>query len=177
MSLPGARRRRHGRGCEARPASPRSPHIGESPVAEPLTACEDQRIHTCSIIAHADHEIGVAVDQFGLNMPGLCMPVRVAYRFASDAPRDAPWPGPQAVWCSSLMPRSGLSAAEQPHQRSAALASQHRFLRRTGSPSLTSVILPREPCGHLQTRRRRRHGLETSGMICPISIAWLAGTS
>ena len=60
-------------------------HSGKSPVARPLTACEDLRIHTNSIIAHADGEIGITESDFDLNMPGLCMLVRVADRFTCDA--------------------------------------------------------------------------------------------
>jgi hypothetical protein len=59
-------------------------HAGKSPVAGPLTPCEDLRIHTCSIIAHADSEIGITESDFGLDMAGLCMLVRVADRFAYD---------------------------------------------------------------------------------------------
>ena len=60
-------------------------HSGKSPVAGPLTPCEDLRIHTYSIIAHADSEIDIAKSDFGLNMAGLCMLVGVADRFACDA--------------------------------------------------------------------------------------------
>ena len=60
-------------------------HSGKSPVAGPLTACEDLRIHTYSIIAHADSEIGIAKSDFGLNMASLCVLVRVADRLACDA--------------------------------------------------------------------------------------------
>ena len=60
-------------------------HSGKSPVTGPLTTCEDLRIHTNSIIAHADSEIGIAKSDFGLNMAGLCMLVRVADRLARDA--------------------------------------------------------------------------------------------
>src|ERR1700719_1354716 len=60
-------------------------HSGKSPVAELLTPCEDLRIHTYSIIAHADCEIGIAKGDFDLYMAGLCMLVRVADRFACDA--------------------------------------------------------------------------------------------
>jgi putative oxidoreductase len=48
-------------------------HSGKSPVAGPLTTCEDLRIHTYSIIAHADGEIGIAKSDFALNMAGLCI--------------------------------------------------------------------------------------------------------
>ena len=51
---------------------------------------------------------------------------------ATAPPKGAPWLGPQAVWCSSLRVRSGLSAAAQPHQSSGAIASHH-FCRRTRS--------------------------------------------
>src|SRR5216684_5467740 len=61
---------------------------------------------------------------------------------ATTPPRGAPWLGPQAVWCSSLMVRSGLSAAAQPHQSSAAIASHH-FCRRTRSLSFTALVLAR----------------------------------
>jgi hypothetical protein len=61
------------------------PHSGKSPVAAPLTMSEDLGIHTYSIIAHADGEIGIAKRDFGPNMAGLCMLVRVADRFACDA--------------------------------------------------------------------------------------------
>jgi hypothetical protein len=60
-------------------------HSGNSPVAGPLTPREDLRIHTYPIIAHADGEIGSTESDFGLNMAGLCMLVRVADRFAHDA--------------------------------------------------------------------------------------------
>jgi hypothetical protein len=60
-------------------------HSGKSPVAGPLTPCEDLRFHTCSIIAHADSEIGIAKSDFGLDLARLCMLVRVADRFACDA--------------------------------------------------------------------------------------------
>jgi hypothetical protein len=60
-------------------------HSGKSPVAAPLTTSEDLGIHTYSIIAHANKEIGIAKSDFGLNMGGLCMLVRVADRFACDA--------------------------------------------------------------------------------------------
>src|ERR1700734_888774 len=43
---------------------------------------------------------------------------------ATAPPKGAPWLGPQAVWCSSLIVRSGLSAAAQTLQRKAAIASQ-----------------------------------------------------
>jgi hypothetical protein len=35
-------------------------HSGKSPVAGPLAPCEDLRIYTYSIIAHADSELGIA---------------------------------------------------------------------------------------------------------------------
>jgi len=54
-------------------------------VAGPLTTCEDLSIYTYSIIAHADSEIGIAKSDFGLNMAGLCMLIRVADRFACNA--------------------------------------------------------------------------------------------
>jgi hypothetical protein len=60
-------------------------HSGKAPVAGPLAPCEDLRIHTYPIIAHADSEIGITESDFGLNMSGLCMLVRVADRFAYDA--------------------------------------------------------------------------------------------
>jgi len=60
-------------------------HSGKSPVAGPLTPCEDLRIRTYSIIAHTNREIGVAKSDFGLNKAGLCMLARVADRFACDA--------------------------------------------------------------------------------------------
>jgi len=60
-------------------------HSWKSPVAGPLTTCEDLGIHTYSIIAHADGEIGIPKSDFGLNMACLCMLVRVADRLASDA--------------------------------------------------------------------------------------------
>jgi hypothetical protein len=60
-------------------------HSGKSPVAGPLTPCKDLKIHTYSIIAHADSEIGITESDFDLNMGGLCMLVRVADRFACDA--------------------------------------------------------------------------------------------
>ena len=60
-------------------------HAGKSPVAGPLTTCEDLRINTYPIIAHANSEIGIAKSDFGLNMAGLCMLIRVAERFACDA--------------------------------------------------------------------------------------------
>jgi len=60
-------------------------HSGKSPVPGPLTTCENLGIHTYSIIAHADSEIGIAKSDFGLNMAGLCMLVRVADRFARNA--------------------------------------------------------------------------------------------
>ena len=59
-------------------------HSGKSPVAGPLTPCEDLRVHTYSIIAHADSEIGIAKSDFGLNIAGRCMLIRVAERFAYD---------------------------------------------------------------------------------------------
>jgi hypothetical protein len=46
-------------------------HSGKSPVAGPLTPCKDLRIHTYSIIAHADSEIGITESDFDLNMGGL----------------------------------------------------------------------------------------------------------
>ena len=46
---------------------------------------------------------------------------------------------PGHVWCSSLMARSGLSAAAQPHQSSAAIASHPSFRRMTGL-SFTAVV-------------------------------------
>jgi hypothetical protein len=60
-------------------------HSGKSPVAGPLTTCEDLRVQTYSIIAHPDREIGIAKSDFGLYMAGLCMLVGVADRFACDA--------------------------------------------------------------------------------------------
>lgn len=60
-------------------------HSGESPVAGPLTPREDLRINPYSIIAHADSEIHIVKSHLGLNMAGLCMLVRIANCFASDA--------------------------------------------------------------------------------------------
>ena len=60
-------------------------HSGKSPVAGPLTLCEDLGIHAYSIIAHADREIASPKDDLDLDMAGLCMLVRVADRFARDA--------------------------------------------------------------------------------------------
>ena len=60
-------------------------HAGKSPVTGPVTPCEDFWIHTYSIVAHADGEIGIPKNDFGLNMASLCMLVRVADRLAYDA--------------------------------------------------------------------------------------------
>jgi len=60
-------------------------HSGKSPVAGPLTPCEDLRIRTYSIIAYTNREIGIAKSDFGLDMAGLCMLIRVADRFACNA--------------------------------------------------------------------------------------------
>ena len=60
-------------------------HSGKSPVARPLTSSQNRRIHAYSIIAHADGELGIAKDDFGLDMTALCMLVGVADRFARDA--------------------------------------------------------------------------------------------
>ena len=60
-------------------------HSRKSPVAGPLTRYEDPRIHTHSIIAHADGEIGIANRDFDFDMAGLCMLVGVADRFACNA--------------------------------------------------------------------------------------------
>src|SRR5437016_3397369 len=60
-------------------------HPRKSPVAGPLTRCEDLRIHPYSIIPYADSEILIGKSDFGLDMSGLCMLVRVAHRFARDA--------------------------------------------------------------------------------------------
>ena len=62
-------------------------HSGKSPMAGPLSPCEDLRIHPYPVIAHADSEIGITESDFGLNMARLCMLVRVADRFAHDATR------------------------------------------------------------------------------------------
>jgi hypothetical protein len=43
-------------------------HSGKSPVAGPLAPCEDLRIHSYSIIAHPDCEIGIAKSDFGLDL-------------------------------------------------------------------------------------------------------------
>ena len=59
-------------------------HSGKSPMARPLTPCEDLGIHTYSIIAHADGEIGIAESDFDLDLAGRCMLIRVADRFACD---------------------------------------------------------------------------------------------
>jgi hypothetical protein len=55
-------------------------HSGKSPAAGPLTTCEDLRIHTYSVIAHADSEIGVAKGDLALDVARLCMLVRIADR-------------------------------------------------------------------------------------------------
>jgi len=60
-------------------------HSGKSPVAGTLTECEDLSIYTYSIIAHADGEIGILKNDFGLNMASLCVLVRVAEGLAYDA--------------------------------------------------------------------------------------------
>jgi len=60
-------------------------HSRKSPVAGPSTRYEDPRIHTHSIIAHADGEIGIANSDFDFDMAGLCMLVGVADRFARNA--------------------------------------------------------------------------------------------
>ena len=59
-------------------------HPGKSPMAGPLTPCEDLRIHAYSIIAHAEGEIGIAESDFDLNLAGRCMLIRVADCFACD---------------------------------------------------------------------------------------------
>jgi len=59
-------------------------HSGKSPMAGALTTCEDLRVHTYSIIAHPDREIGIAKSDFGLYMAGLCMLIRVADRFVHN---------------------------------------------------------------------------------------------
>ncbi len=60
-------------------------HSGKSPVPGSLTTCEDMRIHTYSVVAHADSKIGIAKSDFDLNLAGHCMLVRVADRFSCDA--------------------------------------------------------------------------------------------
>ena len=60
-------------------------HSWKSPVAGALTMCEDLGIHTYSIISHTDSEICIPKNNFGLNMAGLCMLVRIADCFAYDA--------------------------------------------------------------------------------------------
>src|ERR1700677_3776273 len=60
-------------------------HSGKSPVAGPLTTGEDLRIHTYSIIAHANSETGIAEGDFRLDTASLCMLVCVADRFTCDA--------------------------------------------------------------------------------------------
>jgi hypothetical protein len=60
-------------------------HSGKSPVGGTPTMREDVRIHTYSIIAHADREIYIPENNFGLDMAGLCMLVRVADGLARDA--------------------------------------------------------------------------------------------
>src|SRR5882757_4854432 len=59
-------------------------HPRKSPVAGALTMCEDLRLHTYSIVAHADSEICITKSDFGFDMPGLCMLVRVPDRFSYD---------------------------------------------------------------------------------------------
>jgi hypothetical protein len=59
-------------------------HPRKSPVAGALTMCEDLRFHTYSIVAHADSEICITKGDFGFDMPGLCMLVRVPDRFPCD---------------------------------------------------------------------------------------------
>src|ERR1700729_3416127 len=68
----------------AQPLAPFA-HSGQPPVARPLTLREDLRIHTYSIIAHTDGEIGFAKGEIGLNVPGLRMLIGVADRLARDA--------------------------------------------------------------------------------------------
>jgi hypothetical protein len=60
-------------------------HSRKPPVTRPLTPRKDLRIHANSVIAHSDSEIGIAKSDFGLNMAGLRMLVRIADRFACDA--------------------------------------------------------------------------------------------
>src|ERR1700688_1624666 len=55
-------------------------HSGKSPAAGPLTTCEDLRIHTYSVIAHADSKIGIAKGDLALDVARLCKLVRIADR-------------------------------------------------------------------------------------------------
>jgi hypothetical protein len=54
-------------------------------VAGALTVCEDLRFHTYSIIAHADSQICISKGDFGFDLPGFCMLVRVPDRFPCDS--------------------------------------------------------------------------------------------
>src|SRR5580698_7040857 len=70
---------------------------------------------------------------------------------ASAPPSGAPWLGPQAVWCSSLMVRSGLSAAAQPHQSSVAIANPSGNLPCLPAPAARNHPQFTAPSNHCQT--------------------------
>jgi hypothetical protein len=53
-------------------------------VAGALTMCEDLGFHTYSIVANADSEICISKGDFGFDLRGLCMLVRVPDRFPCD---------------------------------------------------------------------------------------------
>jgi hypothetical protein len=73
-------------------------HSGKSPMARPLTTSENLGVHTYSIIAYPDREIGLAKSNFGLYMAGLRMLVRVVDRFAYDAKNVVTNNGTQLSW-------------------------------------------------------------------------------
>ena len=80
-------------------------HSGKSPMAGPLSTCEDLRVHTYPVIPHADGEIGIAESDLGLDMAPLGMLVCIADRFPCDAVSLVARDGGQLARPSSLMMR------------------------------------------------------------------------
>src|ERR1700722_15801023 len=84
---------------------------------------------------------------------------------ATAPPRGAPWLGPQAVWWSSLMVRSGLSAAAHPDQSSAATASQYHLCPRARNPSNEGAFV------HCNSRSTFFSGADTVPRQCKLKLA------